>query len=128
MDYLSDNWFKFIVVFLLIFISLRAAQADIYTWTDPYGVTHFTDNANNVPRKYPLKVFVFTKEHKWTEDRSTHISDRVDQLREFNKPAIRIWPRENYLDNRPIPRIWPDDDYVAPQCRREKRHRSHRKH
>jgi len=48
------------VAFLMLSVyflcaSLEPAQAKLFKWKDDKGATHYTDNENNIPRKYRTK-------------------------------------------------------------------------
>ena len=100
---------------LSIFILSSKANAEIYTWTDSYGVINFTDDMDKVPSKYLLTPFVFTKDYKWTVDRSdtkTSNQVRLDYLRKFNVKEAVPAPSTTVIINNHYDR-------------RPKRHRSH---
>lgn len=86
---------KSIIVAILLFASV--ANAEIFTWTDPYGTIHFVDSKDKVPTKYPLTPFVFTKDRQWSVDQSdTALSNaiRLEILRldDNVKPAVTPVP------------------------------------
>ena len=47
---------KFCIVLCLALLAAVAADAGIFEWVDSEGVTHFTDNPENIPAKYQKKV------------------------------------------------------------------------
>ncbi|MDD2320669.1 MAG: DUF4124 domain-containing protein [Geobacteraceae bacterium] len=50
---------RFVVVLLLLVMgSSIAVYADVYQWVDDKGVVNFTDNLENIPKKYQKKVKV----------------------------------------------------------------------
>ncbi len=93
--------FLLIVLILAIVIGQAIiANAEIYTWTDIYGTTNFTNDPNKVPGKYPLDKFEFTKERKMTKDLSDTKSanaSRLEYLRKFNYREEKNLPQVNVI-------------------------------
>jgi Skp family chaperone for outer membrane proteins len=50
--------FTLLLLLLLVFCFSGSANADTYQWTDSQGVVNFSDNPENVPKKYRSKVKV----------------------------------------------------------------------
>jgi hypothetical protein len=47
---------KFCIALCLVLLATVPADAGIFEWVDSEGVTHFTDNPDNIPAKYRKKV------------------------------------------------------------------------
>lgn len=47
---------RFCIALCLVLLVAVAADAGIFEWVDSEGVTHFTDNPENIPAKYRKKV------------------------------------------------------------------------
>jgi len=47
---------RWTIALLMAMFACSVAQADVFEWVDPKGVTHFTDDLNKVPAKYREKA------------------------------------------------------------------------
>jgi hypothetical protein len=47
---------RWTIALLIAVFACSAAQAEVFEWVDPQGVTHFTDDLNKVPAQYREKV------------------------------------------------------------------------
>lgn len=60
-------WFKLVIAAAcVISVSVSFAQGTIYKWTDEKGVTHYTDNPENVPSKFKSQTRQKTMDRRRT--------------------------------------------------------------
>lgn len=59
-----------VAMWLILPVYACAANAEIYEWTDMDGTRNFVDDKDKIPAKYPVKVFQFDNDKKWSVDQS----------------------------------------------------------
>jgi hypothetical protein len=55
---------------VVLLLTAATAQGEIYTWKDPRGTAHFTNNMNEIPVRYRTRIKVLNYETEQKKDPS----------------------------------------------------------